>query len=125
MSDAVWYSFECLGECSPPSGVVVNLRLPMEDRDDPRVACPVCQAPMHYRGYWEASEGGFGAAGDHPSLANQQAAAWIEATTARWEQALMAWPQDAEAIRDFPRLPPNVSIGGFLAALRGITWPRS
>jgi hypothetical protein len=80
---------------------------------------------MHYRGYWEASEGGFGAAGDHPSLANQQAAAWIEATTARWEQALMAWPQDAEAIRDLPWLPPNVSIGGFLAALRGITWPRS
>lgn len=113
-----WYSYECLNGCSPPTGVILDLRLPSNDKDAPTVRCPICGSQMHFRGRWAATEGGFGASGDHPDFAEEAVDSWITATTARWEKALLPNPPDSEALHDMPPLPGNVSCGGFIEALR-------
>lgn len=57
-----WLYFECInGMCS----TLINLRLTAFAPDAvPVVLCPICTKPMHYGGFREADEYGFGSQAD-------------------------------------------------------------
>jgi len=63
-----WYSYECASGCSPPSGVIVDMRIPNDFEEAPTIKCPLCAGPLHFRGKWGATEAGFGSSGDSPPL---------------------------------------------------------
>ncbi len=64
-----WYGYECMNGAGcpevPRGGVVLDLRLPGPPRTPaPVMPCPACSAPMSFRGYWPATEGGYGSRAD-------------------------------------------------------------
>ena len=113
-----WYSYECPSGCSPPTGVILDLRIPNEYEDAPTVHCPLCGVPMHFRGRWAATEGGFGASGDTPSDSEEAVEVWLESLIKPWTAAIQQHPPDFDALHDMPPLPGHVSYGGFMEALR-------
>jgi len=63
-----WYSYECHEGCYPPTGVIVDVRLPNGLDEALKVKCPICGVPLDFRGRWKATEGGYGSGGDCPPL---------------------------------------------------------
>lgn len=65
-----WWSYECLSAAHlETTGVIVDMRVDntVVDPDEqvaPDVQCPLCCAPMHYRGHWSADPDGYGSQGD-------------------------------------------------------------
>lgn len=116
-----WYSYECSAQCATPTGVVLDVRVPWspDGGSVPEVACPVCHHPMHFRGSWAATEGGFGARGDHPDLVREACNAWLEENASAWEAACeAAGRHDTSKLGCLPRLPGYVSYGAFIEEVR-------
>lgn len=115
-----WYSYECPNGCATPTGVVLDVRVPWSPDGGtvPEVSCPICHHPMRFRGSWAATEGGFGARGDHPDLVQGAADEWLERMASRWEGAFSKGSVDFGALTDMPPLPGRVSIGAFIDEVR-------
>lgn len=54
-----WHSYECSPGCIGGSGVVADVRLPVDAPTPRTVLCPLCDEPMRLRGSQPATEGGY------------------------------------------------------------------
>lgn len=56
---STWHSW---GDCTCPAHTIVEIRVDQPFQDG--MKCPCCGKPLHYRGFWPATEPGYGGSTD-------------------------------------------------------------
>ena len=58
-----WFAYECLNNIC--SSTVLDLRIEiMGEVVPPQIQCPLCKNNLYFRGYWKATDGGWGSEAD-------------------------------------------------------------